>query len=148
MKKLQYTIRIHASPKAVWDVMISPDTYRQWTAEFAEGSYFEGSWSQGDRIRFLGPGGSGMAAVIAESRPHEFISIKHLGEIKEGVEDTESEAVRSWAPAFENYTFSTVGGDTELRIDMDTLEAWEDFMNKAWPRALAKLKTICESGSV
>jgi hypothetical protein len=34
-----------------------------------------------------------MVAVIAEHRPQEFLSIEHLGEIRNGVEDTASEAV-------------------------------------------------------
>lgn len=57
----------------------APETFKAWTAEFAEGSYFEGSWNAGRKIRFLVPDGSGMTSTIAESRPHEFISIKHLG---------------------------------------------------------------------
>jgi uncharacterized protein YndB with AHSA1/START domain len=147
MKTLHYAISIQASPDVVWKTMFAQDTYKLWTADFSEGSYFEGSWNRGERIRFLGPGGNGMTAVIAENRPHEFMSIKHLGYIKDGVEDTDSEEVRSWAPAFENYTFSKTGAGTELKIDIDMADAWEDFMNNAWPKALAKLKSICESGA-
>ncbi|MBL0160606.1 MAG: SRPBCC domain-containing protein [Bryobacterales bacterium] len=144
MKTLHFAARINASPKTVWEVMIAPDTYRAWTSEFAEGSYFEGSWNKGDRICFLGPGGGGMVAVINESRPYEFLSIKHLGEIKDGVEDTQSEAVRVWAPAYENYTFSSDGAATELAVDMDVAPAWEEYMQEAWPKALAKLKALGE----
>jgi uncharacterized protein YndB with AHSA1/START domain len=145
MKSLQFSVRINAYPKIVWDAMIAPDTYKVWTSEFCDGSYFEGSWSKGERIRFLGPGGDGgMVAVIEESRPYEFLSIKHLGEIKDGIEDTESEAVRAWAPAFENYTFSGDGASTELKIDIQVAPQWEEYMQKTWPKALAKLKDICE----
>lgn len=147
MKTLHYAISIQASPDVVWKAMFTQDTYRQWTAAFSEGSYFEGSWNKGERIRFLGPGGNGMTAVIAENRLHEFLSIKHLGYIKDGIEDTDSEEVRSWAPAFENYTFSKAGAGTELKVDIDMPDAWADFMNSAWPKALAKLKSICESSA-
>lgn len=102
MKTLHFTTLIHASREAVWNVMFAPETYKIWTAEFSEGSYFEGSWAKGERIRFLSPDGCGMTSVIAENRPHEFLSIRHLGIIKDGVEDTESEEARSWAPAYEN----------------------------------------------
>jgi hypothetical protein len=47
-----------------------------------------------------------MTAEIAENRPFEFVSIRHLGIIKDGVDDTESPASRAWTPAFENYTFT------------------------------------------
>ena len=147
MKTLHFATIIHAKREAVWEAMLAPETYELWTAEFTEGSYFEGSWAKGERIRFLAPNGSGMTSVIAESRHYEFLSIKHLGYIKDGVEDTESEAVRSWAPSFENYSFSDAGLSTELKVDMDVMEEFEEYMAKIWPKALSKLKVICESRS-
>lgn len=145
MKTLQFNTTIEASPERVWDVMLGPDTYRQWAAEFMEGSYFEGSWEQGAKIRFLGPDGNGMSSVIAESRPHEFVSIKHIGFIDAGKEDTGSESVRAWAPMFENYTFLRTDGGTELRIDMDTTPEWESMFQDHWPKALQRLKELCEA---
>lgn len=144
MKTLHFATIIHARRENVWETMLAPATYNLWTAEFAEGSRFEGSWAEGQRIRFLGPDGSGMTSVIARSRPHEFLSIKHLGFIKDGVEDTESEAVRAWAPAFENYTLSDAGSSTGLEVDIDVTPEFEDYMSNTWPRALAKLKALCE----
>ena len=47
-----------------------PDTYRDWTSAFAEGSHFVGSWEEGARILFLGPSGDGMVATIAARRPY------------------------------------------------------------------------------
>jgi uncharacterized protein YndB with AHSA1/START domain len=145
MKRLHVVSTINAPRAAVWDAMLAPDTYRRWTAEFMEGSYYEGSWAQGERIRFLGAGGGeGMVAVIAESRPHEFLSIQHLGFVKDGVEDTESEAVRAWAPAFENYSFFDEGAGTRVEVDCDVLPEMEEYMAKTWPKALSRLKEISE----
>src|SRR5262245_38597047 len=93
MTTLQFSILIQAPRDVVWRTMFTDATYRPWTSAFGEGSYFEGDWNTGDRIRFLAPGGSGMSSVIAESRPHEFLSIKHLGMIVNGVDDTSSEQV-------------------------------------------------------
>lgn len=147
MKTLHFTTLIHASRGAVWNAMLAPETYKMWTAEFCEGSYFEGSWAKGERIRFLSPDGCGMTSVIAENRPHEFLSIRHLGIIKDGVEDTESEEARSWAPAYENYSFSASGTSTELAVDMDVTPEFEEYMAKTWPKALDKLKAISEAGA-
>ena len=145
MKRLQFSTAIQAPRELVWETVIGPVTYRIWTAAFTEGSYFEGTWAQGQRMRFLAPGGNGLVSEIAELRPREFISIKHLGEIKGGVEDTESEAVRSWTPCFENYTFTQVGAATELTVDMDMAESFEEYMTKTWPKALSLLKALCEA---
>ena len=144
MKTLHFSIVIDSPPERVWDTMLAPDTYRQWTAAFAAGSYYEGSWEAGARIRFLGPDGSGMVAEIAANRPYEFLSIQHLGEVKKGVEDTASPAVAAWAPAFENYSFSRVGDSTEVAVDIDVTPDFEGHMTKTWPPALAGLKSICE----
>lgn len=146
MKKLQFGILIQAPRRAVWETMLGPETYKKWTAPFMEGSYYEGSWEQGERIRFLGPGGSGgMTAVIAENRPHEYLSIKHLGVVKDGVDDTESDEVKSWAPAFENYHLADEAGGTRLRVELDITDEFEQYMNDTWPLALSALKSLCES---
>lgn len=147
MKTLHYSATINAPRKLVWDVMLGAGTFTSWTSAFAEGSYFEGSWDEGQKIRFLIPDGSGMVSMIARNRPYEFISIQHLGVIKDGIEDTESEAARNWAPAYENYTFSDAGTATGLKIDVDAPPDFEAFMEDAWPKALAKLKALCEAGA-
>ncbi|HSK10558.1 MAG TPA: hypothetical protein VK911_13345 [Vicinamibacterales bacterium] len=147
MKTLHFATTIHAARETVWETMLGPDTFKLWAAEFAEGSYFEGSWAEGERIRFLAPDGSGVTSVIAENRPHEFLSIKHLGFIKGGVEDTDSEEVRSWAPSFENYLLSDAGSSTGLQVDIDVTPEFEEYMTKTWPKALATLKVICEGRS-
>ena len=141
-KTLHFPIRIDAPRDKVWSVMLEPATYEQWTAAFAEGSRYEGGWNQGDRIRFLSPTGEGMAAEIAESRRPEFVSIRHLGEIRDG-----RETPAAWAPAYENYTLSeAAGGGTQLQVDIDTVPEYEAFMQDAFLKALARLKNLCEQG--
>ena len=148
VKRMQFSTVIAAPAARVYALLIGPESYKQWTAPFMAGCYYEGSWAQGERIRFLAPNGEGMVAEIAENRPHAFISIRHLGFIAGGVEDTESEAVRAWAPAYENYTLLAVPGGTKLVVDQDLAEDWAESMAEAWPRALARLKALCEGSDV
>jgi hypothetical protein len=147
MKTMHFSTFIQAGRPAVWHAMLAPDSYRRWTAPFAEGSYYEGSWDQGATIRFLAPDGGGMISVIAENRPNEFLSIKHIGQIKDGREDFDSDEVRSWAPAFENYTLKDAGASTELKVDLQVAEDFEDVMASTWPKALQELKKLCETSS-
>ena len=144
MKRLRFSVAIAAPRQNVWNTMLEPDSYRAWTAVFTEGSYYEGSWKKGAKIRFLSPGGDGMTAEIAENRPFEFVSIRHLGIIKDGVDDTESPAARAWTPAFENYTFTEKDGVTEVVVDVDVNERYEKMFSDVWPKALQRLKEICE----
>jgi hypothetical protein len=144
MKTLHFSIAIHAPKETVWNAMLDLESYKVWTAEFAKDSYYEGSWEKGEKIKFLSPEGGGLTSVIADNKPLEFISIKHLGYINNGIEDTESPEIKAWAPLFENYTFRTNNGVTEVQVDMDVTPDFEDCMQQSWPKALAKLKTICE----
>jgi hypothetical protein len=144
MKTLNFEITINAAVNKVWDTMIGSETYKRWTADFCEGSYFEGSWNAGEKIRFLSPDGGGMTSIIAENKPHQSISIKHLGYVKNGIDDTESAEIKAWAPAFENYTFDTREGTTKLKVDVDVAPEYEDYMQSTFPKALARLKSICE----
>jgi len=144
-KTLEFERVIAAPVEDVWGSMFSPEGYRQWTAPFMDGSYFEGSWAEGERMRFLAPGGSGMLAEIAENTRHEVLSIRHIGFVFEGVEDTTSEGVRSWAPAYETYRFSSVPGGTKVTVEQDVLAGFEGVMASTWPKALEALASLCEA---
>ena len=144
--KLEFAVRINATRPHVWHAMLDDPTYRVWTRPFCEGSYYEGSWDEGARIRFLSPEGGGMLSEIAVNRPHDFLSIRHLGMIRDGVEDTDSPYVKAWGQVYENYRFRDVDGTTEVAIECDMPAEWADDMRAAWPKALAILKDLCEAG--
>ncbi len=147
MQQLTFTILIHAPRARVWDTMLDDATYREWTRPFCEGSYFEGSWDEGATIRFLSPSGDGMVATIARNEPHAFVSIEHRGMITNGVEDTTSEAVRSWTPAYENYRLETEGDATRVTVTLDILEDYAQMMEDTWPKALDVLRGLCEKAT-
>lgn len=144
MTKIHFEAIINAPVEKVWNTMLEDETYRQWTRAFTEGSHYEGSWEEGAKILFLDPDNNGMVSIIAENRRHEFISVKHIGIVKDGVEDTESEDAREWAPAYENYTFEEQNGKTKVSVDMDIEEEYEAMFNEMWPKALGLLKDLCE----
>jgi uncharacterized protein YndB with AHSA1/START domain len=147
MKRLHFEVSIRASRKKVWDTMLAPDTYREWTRAFMEGSYYEGSWDQGASIRFLAPNGEGMFSRIAESRPHEYVLIEHLGILKDGKEDRDNPQTKAWAGAKEAYSFSEKDGLTTVAVDVDSAGEMEADFAQMWPKALANLKEVCEKRS-
>ncbi len=147
MKKIKLEIVINASREVVWDSVVDPDKYRKWTRIFTEGSYFEGGWEKGDSIKFLVDKDGktdGMISEIAESIYPEYISIKHLGMIKDGVADLTSDEVKQWAPSFENYKLEQTGAKTRFTIDMDIADEYYDMFHDLWARALVELKTVSE----
>jgi len=144
MKKLESKIDIPASKQKVWDTMLNPDTYKEWVNAAWPGSYYEGTWKQGENIKFISPGHGGTLATLVECRPYEFVFAKHIAVIKaDGTEDRDSDQAKSWIGTTEAYTFTESNGKTELKTEMNTDPEWEKMLD-GWPKALAKLKEICE----
>ena len=46
------------------------------------------------------------------------MTFTHLGEVKDGVEDVNSEKVKGWSGSMENYTLKENGDKTELTVEM------------------------------
>ncbi|WP_316821086.1 SRPBCC domain-containing protein [Pedobacter gandavensis] len=147
MKTMEFKTMINASPEKVWEVLLGVDTYPIWTAGFAEGSNVTTDWKKGSKAIFGDGKGNGMVSEIAENIPYKFLSIRHLGYLIDGKEDLESEEIKAWAGALENYTLTEVDGQTEWSISADITEDFEDYMLKTWPLALKKVKELAESKS-
>lgn len=144
MKPLEFKTVIAAPVSMVWETMLNPTSYREWTKAFEEGSHYEGSWEEGSKIHFLNSTGSGMVAKVAENKLHEFVSIQILGFIADGIEDTTSEEVKAWTPSYENYYFESTDDGTALRVTVMVPPEYEDMMTQSWLKALELLKSMCE----
>lgn len=147
MTPLHFGIDIRAPRASVWRTMLYSPGYEAWTAQFCPGSRCEGAWDTGATIRFLTPNGDGMVARIAEHRPQAFVSIRHLGLIHHGVDDTTSEAAKAWAPCHENDTFLDGPDGTRVEVDVDVFGDHGTWMADTWPKALQALKALCETTS-
>ena len=160
MKKLQFSVNIHAPVSKVYACMLGlndKSTYEQWTSLFNPTSTYEGNWEKGNKMLFIGVDENGekggMVSRIAENIPNRFVSIQHYGLYKADQEITEGPEVEQWANGFENYTFEEkdarpddpVGRRiTTLTLELDTAEDFVDYMNESYPKALDKLKELCE----
>ncbi len=151
MKKLQFKVNINAPVDKVFNIMLGIDdksTYEKWTALFNPTSSYEGSWSKGSRIHFIGIDEKGekggMVSEIAENNPSKFVSIKHIGLLVSGNEILEGPDLEKWTGGFENYSFEEINGVTSLLVEIDAVDEFESYMNESYPKALDKLKEICE----
>lgn len=146
MEKETYRISIDAPREKVWNALWDLQNYRDWTSFFSpDSNAVTENWKKGTDVKFVNSKGSGMIARIAENKVNEFMSFEHYGEINDGVVDTESEKVKSWAGSHENYTLKEEDGKTELIVEMELNEEWKGFFAEAWPKALAKVKNLAES---
>lgn len=155
MKKLTYSTEIQERPEKVYDTMLglsSKKTYEEWTSAFNATSTFEGKWDKGEKIMFVGVDESGkkggMIARIVENKRNSFVSIQHYGLLEDGNEILTGSKVESWAGALENYRFEPTATGTLVSIEIDTEESYIDYFNDAWPKALRKLKEMCEKKKI
>ena len=141
MTTLTFATKINAPKEKVWDTLWNDSSYRKWTAAFMEGSYAESDWKEGSKILFLSPKGEGMFGIIQTKVPNEQMTFKHLGEIKNGIEEP-----KDWRDATESYYLNEINGVTELsvKLTMDANPEFEQYFNNTFPKALEILKQISE----
>ena len=65
--------------------------------------------------------------------------------LKDGKEIVDGPEIDSWAGGLENYSFKEEGSQTRLTVEVDTLADYKEYMDKLYPKALEKLKEVCES---
>ena len=148
IETLIFTININAPASKVYDVMLGADTYAQWTGVFNEGSTYEGSWDKGAKILFVGTDQNGdrggMVSRIKENIPNEYVSIEHLGVLKGNEEITSGPEVDGWSGSCENYIYKSNGDATLLTVELDSNQEYKSYFEDNYPKALQKLKEICE----
>lgn len=136
---LKFEETISATPNKVWSVLWADETYRQWTAVFAVGSYAESDWREGSDIRFLNPEGSGMLSVIEKRVENQVMVFKHLKDIINGeLKDT------TWSGATESYELISENGITRLIVELQSTEGPLAYFKETFPKALIVVKELCQ----
>jgi uncharacterized protein YndB with AHSA1/START domain len=144
-RAISFVADIAAPPSRVFEVMLAPESWQDWTSAFDEESRYEGTWKQGEQIRFLGPGGRGVLCEIEELRPNAYVSLRHLGLLADGAEDRTSEDARAWVGAREIYMFEAVRTGTQLEVELQVPDEFEEYFRETWPEALERLTELCEA---
>ena len=145
MQTLQFTIEINAQASKVWRVLWDDATYRKWTTAFCEGSYAVSNWNEGDPVHFLSPNGDGMYSIIDEKIDEKLMSFRHIGNIKNHVEQPIDEETKLWSEAKEIYTLKEANNQTTLTVTIDALDLYADFFNGSMPKAMELLKNLSEN---
>lgn len=84
-----------------------------------------------------------MFGIIQKKVVNKEMTFKHLGEIKNGIEEK-----KDWKNATESYKLSEIPEGTMVLVVLtvdDANEQFESYFNEAFPNALATLKQLCES---
>lgn len=144
MKTLHFSIEIKAPKEKIWKILWEDATYRQWTSVFNESSYAVSDWEEGSKIQFLSADGSGMYSMIDKKIPNKQMTFRHLGIVKDGVEQPDDEKTGEWKDALESYFLTENNGVTELKAELNTVEAYKQYFKDTFPKALEKVKHLAE----
>jgi uncharacterized protein YndB with AHSA1/START domain len=145
MKKIAFETTIAAPKKTVWEIMLHPATYKEWVNAAWPGSFFRGEWKEGETLRFISEDGSGTLATLIAHKPYDYSFAKHIAVLNPGgIEDRDSDVAQGWVGTTESYTFTEQNGQTELVVELNIHPNCEKMFSDGWPKALAKLKEMCE----
>lgn len=151
MLKLEFKKDINSTAQKVYESMLglkNKSTYEHWTSAFNPTSTYEGNWEIGSKIYFVGMDENGkkggMVSRIEDNQPSKFVSILHYGFLNGEDEITTGEQVEKWSGGHENYTFQETNGITTVTVEIDVIEEYSDYFKDSYPKALGKLKDICE----
>lgn len=144
MTTLEFKINIANTKKNVWETMLNPDTYQEWVNAAWPASFYEGTWAEGEEIKFIGANQSGTIALIEKCKPHDIILANHVAVLDKGVEIRDAAKAHDWIGTTEKYTFEGNAGNTTLHITIETHPTYEKMFADAWPISLNKLKEMCE----
>lgn len=148
MERMRFKIEINAPVSKVFDTMLGKETFKQWTSEFNPTSDFEGSWEEGEKIMFVGTNKEGkregMVGKVKELDRNKYVSIEYTGVLDGEKEITSGPGIDEWIGTFENYNFEEKDGKTVVTVSIDIGEQMKDYFQTTYPKALNKLKEICE----
>ncbi|PKF75625.1 SRPBCC family protein [Chryseobacterium sp. PMSZPI] len=148
METLSYETVIDAPVQKVWDILWSPETYSEWTKYFSAGSIMKSDWKIGGKTYFLNDKGEGMVSTIDSLEEPYQVVFKHLGVVKDGIEDTQSKEVMEWNGSFEKYFLIDFDGKTKLHTEVQVDNQWKDHMDTGFTKGLIVVKSLAEGVSL
>ena len=136
---------INAPAQRVWDALWSNETYGEWTKHFHPGSSMQSDWKIDGRTYFTDESGkNGMVSTIIRLYEPKEVVFKHVGILKDGVEDTRSDDAESFAGALESYRLTEEDGITTLIGSVETFPQYEQHMRDGFEKGFEEVKKLAE----
>lgn len=148
MTTIQKSVQIKASRERIWDVLFNQETFRDWGKAFHPDSYYEGTFAEGELVRFLGPtdedGAAGMEVRVVEHVPGVRSRFEFSGTISGGKVLYEGESYDEWSGISEGYELTGESEPFTLSIRNKVPSKYEEMFSEMWDVALARIKEIAE----
>lgn len=148
-KTLNYEMVIHAPAQRVWDLLWTAENYPKWTTFFHPDSTMETDWKIGGKTYFTDGRGNGIVSTISSLDPPHEVIFRHLGLLKDGVEDIKGRDVEEWSGMEEKYFLREIDANTtELRAITHAMAEMEEMLNIGFNEGFAYIKAQAENISV
>lgn len=147
IERLVFEIEVKTTPEILWQKLWFKGNYTSWTEPFCSGSYISGELKAGERVHFLSHSGEGMYSDVTFFKENELIVFSHIGMIKDNVELPIDDETKKWTGCFEIYRLIQKSDVTILKVEVDTIGNYADYMKTTFPLALKRLKEITESNN-
>lgn len=144
MKKLKFSIEIHAPKVRVWDTLWQDETFRDWASIIDEGTYMRGVLKVGNEIQFISGNGYGVTSLVEKLVPNEFVLFRHMADTKD---NGEQEQEKDWTGGTESHSLAEKDGVTTLTVEFDVPTELEEIFKIRFPKALERVKILSERKS-
>ena len=141
MRKMQFSIKIQASRKKVWNTLWDDKTFRDWGNIIDEGQYMLGELKEGNKVQFISSvSGYGVTSLVKKLIPNKFVSFKQVSDTKDiGRKKREKE----WTGGMESYSLMENDGIT-LNVEIDVPPGQEEIFKIRFPKALERIRILTE----
>lgn len=142
MEEVQFSIDIHADRASVWNTLWQDESFRQWAGIIDPGTYMKGELRKGSEVQFISAeNGYGVTSLVEEVIEGEFLLLRHRADTKDsGVQGRE----KDWTDGKESYQLTENNGTTTLTAAFDVPPHMEEYFQKTYPKALARIKELAE----
>ena len=142
MKKLTFTIGIHASKEKVWDALWQYESFQDWAGYIDPGTYMVGDLALGNEVQFISSeNGYGVTSLVDQLVLHEWLVLKHQAD----TQDTgASQREKEWTGGAETYRLIEHDDTTTLTVTIDVPFDLVQVMDEAYPKALGRVRVIAE----
>lgn len=143
MNQMEFSIKIIAPRKRVWETLWNDAAFRDWASIIDEGTFMKGNLEEGKEVQFLSSSsGYGVTSLVESMVPHEYILFKHGADTKEM---GRSERDREWTGGRESYRLVEEADATWLTVKTDVPPEQVKTFSHRLPLALERIKFLAES---
>lgn len=141
MKKMQFSIEIHAAKVRVWDTLWQDETLREWAGIIDPGTHLVGDLKEGNEVQFISGNGYGVTSFVEKLTPNEFLLLRHRADTQDA---GKKEREKEWSGGEERYALAEKDGTTTVTVAFDVPPEMEEYFKVNYPKALKRVKELAE----